>query len=461
VGALTDEDTHAVREITDLRVSGNLLFAATNKLGWSVFDVADPTQLRVLSSNQTDRQERNDSIEFAPAERHVYVGAHETSEAPASISVWSLDEPAQPALRACITPNHPVEGMAVAADRLLVAAHRDGLIIYRRAVDGTISESARLGGFERATRVRWDGGHVAYVLDTEELVAVDLSDPDAPVAVSALALPGTPHDLALSGDRGVVALGAGGVGLIRLADAEEPELLDVADTAGTALRVDLSADGKAAFVADWQSLRVFAVEGDSLRPIGREPADLAGARVDEDAGTLESRTLAVAAGSGAVFAGTWVALDALVIDTAQQAADLVAQPMAVRLPALAADATSGAVVSLVNEGSLPLEITSITTDAAGFSVADDRPGTLGPGERRNLRIEYDAAVATAPRAFLTVRSDDVDEPELRVWLRAPGDGAGLGDLAPDARWQRLDLSPTSLEAESGPGPVLLSYFAMF
>jgi hypothetical protein len=70
-------------------------------------------------------------------------------------------------------------------------------------------------------------------------------------------------------------------------------------------------------------------------------------------------------------------------------------------------------------GDAPLTIDAVAIvgpDRAAFERAFDGAPTLGPGDRQNVTVTFDAATAHPQFATLHVLSDDPDEPQRNVWL---------------------------------------------
>ena len=142
------------------------------------------------------------------------------------------------------------------------------------------------------------------------------------------------------------------------------------------------------------------------------------------------------------------------------AGDLVVQPRLLRLPRTEASSSSLAAFVLRNDGRLPLTVDSASI-ASGFELGQDLPVTLDPGGVKGMTLRYEATTGAPRREVLTLRSDDVDEPELRRTVLVNDQGLTVGDAVPDISLLGLDGAPVRLADRLGQGPVLLAYFATF
>lgn len=97
---------------------------------------------------------------------------------------------------------------------------------------------------------------------------------------------------------------------------------------------------------------------------------------------------------------------------------------------ISAGPTASQDVTITNQGTGPLTITSVGLGGADFSqftvTADSGEPTLNPTEFRTVSIAFDPTTGGAKSAVLTVNSDDNDEPSLDVTLS----GTGLAGPSP-------------------------------
>lgn len=96
-------------------------------------------------------------------------------------------------------------------------------------------------------------GDYVYVADgSGDLRVLDISDPEAPVAVGACAIPGTARDVAVAGDHAYVAAHDHGLQVIDISDPAAPVRVGSYDT--DAMANGIAVSGSYAYLVDYQSL---------------------------------------------------------------------------------------------------------------------------------------------------------------------------------------------------------------
>jgi hypothetical protein len=128
--------------------------------------------------------------------------------------------------------------------------------------------------------------------------------------------------------------------------------------------------------------------------------------------------------------------------------DIAVQPEAIRF-SNATGESEAQTLSIRNVGDAPLTIDAVAIvgpDRASFERAFDGALTLGPGDRRNVTVTFDAATARPQFATLHILSNDPDEPQRNVWLT---NTQTVADVSPSRVLERKTLvNATVTDAEA-------------
>jgi hypothetical protein len=299
------------------------------------------------------------------------------------------------------------ERMAIAGDRLYVAAHAYGLRIY----DITDPEHPTLAGslntgLDDAFAVAVSGTTV-YVADgAGGLKIVDVTDETDPQIVEGenpSSATGTAMDVMVIDDHVYVAAGGAGVAVYDLGSVAGRTLYDTPVSAE-----ELACVGDYLAVVDLGGLEVFAIEPDgSLTPAASE---LAMRRMRTETAVTTRLWHGVSAwGNNRVLAANWAGMDVyeLVDPSSDDQADVTASTQRIRF----SPEGGSEVVRVSNDGSGPLEMTNIYSTEVTFDVQPGS-GTLQPGESLDLAITYAGGVPGT--ALIKIDSNDPDENPLPI-----------------------------------------------
>ena len=452
---LGDYDGPAFSELGDLEVDGNTVWFCSGVIGLNAYDASDPTNMTEL-----DRLEISIGSAQYPRCHHlalagsdVYVTNRANSIQPESfVARIDATDPANLVeISAWITPDD-VEGLDVSGDHLFLAAHGDGLVIRDRS---SFAEIGRLGApLTNAWTVRVLG-ETAWIADGEAGLAwVDIADRSNPVYGGHLALGGQVKDLDIDpvNNRLFVAAGTAGVAMVDLdTPSGTPLLAASADTPGSALGVAWLPDTNTVGVADWNDLRLFAVDSEALSVLGHEP-------LQADSST-ESRTLGIAGRGDLLFSGNWTALSSYRVHPDRASGDLDVFPGLISLSRTEPGDTTNALITLSNGGHGPLSITGGEVSGKGLDL-ELEPASLDPGEDTVVRLSWAPPNSRLLNGWLNIFSDDADEPSKCVAVQGNRTGLGPGDPAPPVSFLGTDGTTWALDSLQGK-PVLLSYFATF
>jgi hypothetical protein len=235
----------------DIVVHGQHVFLADRSRGTTVVDVTDPTAPRIAG-------------QLSAARALALDGTRLLAVTGSRLHVYDVSDPAAPILTATGTTS---QGIAVTAldDHAFVAdSGLPGIRSYLLEPGQRPSEVARLGLPGPAQAVALSAsGRYAFVA-ANDLVVLDLADPEAPVQVATWQAAYDLFDLALAGDT-LVASDWGDH--VRVLDVSEPtgELHDTGGLPTFGIEPVVVADGTTAFASDGGPLRMIDI-ADAAHP---------------------------------------------------------------------------------------------------------------------------------------------------------------------------------------------------
>lgn len=247
--------------VLGLDADGERLALAAGRLGCILVDAADPEKPHVLGTwNETQNV-----VDVALAGNVAFL-----AEESGGWRAVDFTDPSRPRSLASVATRGQVRRLA-RAGRYLATAEKDGGVrIFDVSFPGNPREVRALA-VEDAQAVAWAGNRLLVALGSGGLGVLDPA-PDAGSRL-ALRLPGSAFELAVEGTRAVASAGAAGVRLYDVADPARPRAL-----AAVALPRDLPAGavslaGSRLYVAaDTASVAVLDVS-DPEAPAGLAPAE--------------------------------------------------------------------------------------------------------------------------------------------------------------------------------------------
>jgi hypothetical protein len=301
------------------------------------------------------------------------------------------------------------EKMALAGDRLYVAAHAYGIRIYSLADPAAPQLVGSLEqGFADAFAIAVHGTQ-AFVADGDAgLKVVDIGDESAPSIVfgeDPMATLGAAEDVRVIGEHVYVAHGSAGVAVHPLADPATRTLYDTPTCAK-----HLAQAGPWLGVADIGGIEVYRIRSDgSLEHAARERALYR--HSGYVASQLSLRVWHGIAGWGEdrFLAADWDSLDAYAVadPAVDDQPDLTASKQRLRF-----EPTGGsAVVTLSNHGAGVLHVSSIQPTKPTITLSATS-ATLQPGESLDLTVTYTGGQPGGGKVW--IESDDPDESPLPI-----------------------------------------------
>jgi len=312
--------------------------------------------------------------------------------------------------------------------------------MYSYAADGTPTLTSVIHGFDNASKlaVREDR---LYVTDDEDLLVVDLSDPETASVIASYPTSGAPRDVAIDGDRVFVALGARGIDVFDV--GPDGVLTEVANLPSDGSSQAVSTSAGVLAVADWSHASIYDVA--SLVRVGTERTRTF-PFFEQDLGVVMTGDLAIVA--------EWEDMHVL-----RYAPGYVAPDLFVTDELLGFDAATASVreLSLRNRGPLDLYLSWMGVSDPAFEIDDDSLVVPAYGER-TLEVSYSPPAPSGSVQTLRILSNDPDETDnpLQLPLHATdSSGLDVGDSLPYEQFEFLGAD--DLEGKV----VVLAYFALF
>lgn len=460
-------------EIQDIETDGQVAWMCTAVQGLMRYDLTDlaaPSFVYSMGSSAGSlRYPRCFRLALAPGRLYLsnrgdeiqpdaFVAAFDVSGArPSETAVWNRGEAGS------------ADGLHWSDGRLYVAAQSDGLFVLDAPEDGSLTERLSLtAGLDGPRQVRIDAARgLALIADGPGgLKVIDVSDPSRLTLLGGAPTNGQAVDLDLARAPGAgtgpdaagrslayVAAASGGLEIFDYTDPAAPTRLSSTPTPGTSLGVSVS-NGHA-FVAAWNDLRAYDVADPAA------PNLVAVERV----WTPEEypRVMAVASHDDLVLAGEWTGLitHRFVPDLAS--AHIATESRVIDFGRIPPGGRVARTVLFGNDGGAPLRLLgAVATPPSVFEVSAAEPHALAPGEQSFIEVIAQPTTDSRLSGRLVLTTDDPDEPELELALRANSRGFDVGDRAPSFELPDLDGTIWSSRRLKQQGkPVLLAYFATF
>lgn len=337
------------------------------------------------------------------------------------------------------------EGGAVQGTTLYVAAHQNGVYALDVADPSspTLLQVVSLGE-SAAWACEVTGTHLLVANGRYGLAVLDISGP--PTMVGSLGLPGLANDLVLNagGDVAFVALGPGGLASVDISDPSNPQLLNVAPTAGNLFGIGRLND--VVVGGAYTRLESFDVS---------DPSNLAVLGWDYTATWAMGADIEDDGNGGVVVVADWVGVAAYRPDPGA-VSDIEVNP-----PKIDFGAVNGAEQSTVcvyNRGSASLSVTN-TVAPAGFTVSPT-VYTVPAGACQEVTIT--ASGTGSVRNTIRYVSNDPDEATFRqsVYKNNAAVFPEIGSPAPDFTLPGTDGQSHTLSASLGK-VVLLEFGAVW
>ncbi len=323
------------------------------------------------------------------------------------------------------------EKMCVSNGHLYVTAHAYGLRVfsianlYAPVLVGSLAE-----GFTDAFAVAVSGD-TAFVADgAGGLKVVDVGDPSNPSLMSGETLStavGTAEDVIWLHNTAYVALGGAGLGIYPGGDPAARTVFPVDGCAESLCRV-----GDHLAVGTMGGVLIYDLSGQLPERVGRETAARRGSNAD-----LRICSGVSPATGDRLLCSNWDYLDVYQLVEAPSGTQSDITPGVQRIRFAPAGGTQE--VSIRNEGTLPLTVSSVVTDPSAFEC-DYAGGVIGSGEAISCTIAYDGTGTNVGGTTLFY-SDDPDESPLPIQVFGRTDYLDPGESAIDFTLPLLTRDP--------------------
>lgn len=440
-------------EVVSIEAQGDWVVTCGG-FGASIENVSDPADPVVVGGATPRCQNMAFGRVFEDGSQAMYFAHHgDTWVATPFLATYRVKSDGVAEVETQGDPEVLFEGMAWHDDWLYVAAHTQGVRVYRTgARDGTPTLHTVVGGFDNALRPTVDMGGpgdtpMLYVADgAGGLHVLSLLDPGDPQPVAALDLPGIVRDVVVRDGEAYLAKGGDGVDIIDVSDPSAPVVRGHIETSGTAQAVDVGDDIVA--IAAWSHVAIHDRSTGQL---------LATERVDHSP-SFEQDT-AVALRGNYVHVGEWEDHHVLQFRPGYVAPDLWVED---DLLSFGATESDDRVVVVRNRGYLDLFVESIEVGPS-FDV-DASWLQVPPGSGRALEVSYEPPAPDGGQSVLVLHNSDPDasqDPtELPLIARDSEHLLNVGDAITE---DFAFLDPTGSPDLAGlEGKVIvLAYFALF
>jgi hypothetical protein len=447
---LDDWNPNDFIELLDVWVGTDNTVYVTGVGGLMIFDVSDPTDMILLDKwtpqNHPDTRFYNAAVNEDL--NLIYCAAREDG-------LWVFSDFIATDIQLLNSSSFGdlfLEGLALNDEVMYGAAHGNGVMVFamNSAMDPawltTITD-----GIEDAWRLVTKDQYLFVADGAGGLKIYDTSgDPFNPVLVRSVPTSGPARELALSGDRLVVAVGAAGMDIVNVSDPPNATMIGNYSSENSVFDVALRRN--LAYIASWN--RVDIVNIAEVNTLTGEPT-LVGWEI------TPGRSMGIGAvppavpdtpppsafGLGprevdptkVVYVADWFSFRAYEVGPPYDP-DIQVFPILIETESVSPGSVIDTTYTAINTGGSILEVTDIIkigTNGDDFEVLSPTTFSLGPGDSTQILVRYTADQDTTVGVQLAIESNDPDEIPFPVYWKA-GSGLQLGDPPPDFVLQGLD-----------------------
>ena len=396
-----------------LEIAGGHLYGCTASHGLYVVKLGSAGALQEAVEGATFPDGKGcREVVSAPDGALFFTGQSESQSGSWIAEVPSSEPPgAEVVVQASTLVEGLVQGIAASDTHVAVALGAGGLVLLGRQ-DGALTEVGRLeAGFDSALGVAFYGADRLVVANgLSGLAVVDISNPETPVIEKQMTegSPGNARRVQIVGKLAYVAEVSSGISVVDLTTMERKGAWETHDGA-TSMDVAVSADGKLAYVANWEDLVVLDVS---------DPAKITmlGAQAITATDGGSAHAVAVREHEGVVYVADWSGLFSIAFGGPVSAPDIRLSRRQLDF-GLVTLKKKGQGIVIFNLGNQPLEITKYEVSSPVFTVdldPDDEP--IAGGQEGFCTVIFEPKGDAEVKAVLTLTTNDPDEGTIEVPL---------------------------------------------
>ena len=247
------------------------------------------------------------------------------------------------------------------------------------------------------------------------LSVVDISNPSSPVLMTTLATNSLAQDVVISGNYAYVAVGSAGMDIFDISNPLQPTFVTNYHVDGFTNRLNVA--GGFAYLANWEVTEIVDISTPSNPKL---------------VGTQHGfqRAMAVAAVNNTFFVGDWSTFRIYQFENFS-VPDVNADPLNLSFGTIEFGDSQSLPFRVENVGQEPLTVTGLEAVGSGFSV-ESASFTLNPFEDREFIATYTPVSSNNNASgFISIKSNDPDEPEKILPLSGGNRVIGVGDVPTD------------------------------
>jgi len=360
------------------------------------------------------------------------------------VEIIDISDPVIPAPTALYRKDstHSYEHVLQNGSLLYLAAHENGV----ETVDITnpsqfvhVTHTQTTNAFALAR----SGNHLFVADGAGGLSVLDISQPNTPVKIAQASTTGMAIDVELNGTHAYVAVGSKGLDVFDISQPNAPQKIANYHTDGFTNHLKIANDR--AYLANWETTEIVNIS------TPQHPQLIATQHAFE-------RAMAIAVDNNTFYVGDWATFRIFDYEDGT-VPDINTDPLAISFGSVPIGQEQKLTMQIENLGQEPLSITNISAVGSGFSVPP-QSFVVAPGENQAVEITYQPAVTRRTTGFVSIKSDDPDEPEKIIPLTGGDRTIGIGDTPPDFALQDIQGNTYSLKDLTDQGTtIVLAMFA--
>ncbi len=402
-----------IRELLDIKFSGNTMIITGNLNGTDFYDISDSLNPIHLSNLEIPFGNQNRALPnfiAAVSDSTLYLSSRQRG-----IAIANISNPSNPQYIGMVTQpnnsNYSYDGITVKDSILYASAHEHGVILY----DITIPHSPSFIG-QIDSENAWGTDFIDSLLIIMNgefgFKILDISDITNPTILSNIMTDGAVKDMKIDGYHLNIAMGSNGIARYDISDPYNPQLLASYNTSGLANRITLI-DNKIA-VSEWEDVKVFEYNSNQFELVGYKNTGY--------------RTMAINAKGNVIYSAEWRHLQVLEYGLIN-GPDLDISSHDISFPEISIGEKDTIELIMTSNGSEPIEFEYDYFSHPDFTTPTIL-NTLQPGDSIIVSIVYTKSGNNASGTY-NIPSNDSDESLITCDILGNYDGVNIGMEAPD------------------------------